>query len=287
VTATAATAGDRCQPSTSSSTSRNSAAVSAADNNASARLASTCGRSGDVSPSAGRRTTRPRSAIAAGSAMSRKGICTTKIDRHENADVNSPPSTGPNAAPATPADAHHRAPTLSAPDASTSNSRLPTITNAPPTACAARAAIRTPKDGATAHAAVAAAKTTRPATVATAGSPRTHTRAAGTATSASTRLNAVRTHATCATSAPKSPKISGRASVTTPESPSTTATTSHSATTTLVFADPTSCDSPLRSAPIERTLPHHADPRRAGPRAKTIRGLSPVRSGTPSATEGS
>ena len=49
VTATAATAGERSQPSTSSSTSRNSAAVSAADSSASARLASTCGRSGEVS----------------------------------------------------------------------------------------------------------------------------------------------------------------------------------------------------------------------------------------------
>ena len=37
-----------------------------------------------------RRATRPRSAIAAGSATSTTGICTTKIDRHENADVKQP-----------------------------------------------------------------------------------------------------------------------------------------------------------------------------------------------------
>ena len=119
VTATAATAGERPQPSTSSSTSRNSAAVSAADSSASARLASTCGRSGEVSRFAWRRTTRPRSAIAAGSASSTTGICTTKIARHENAHVRSPPITGPSAAPATPAAAHRRTPARSAPVAST------------------------------------------------------------------------------------------------------------------------------------------------------------------------
>ena len=170
--------------------------------------------------------------MAAGSASSTTGICTTKIDRHENADVSSPPVTGPSAAPATPAAAHRRAPARSAPVASTSSSRLPTITSAPPTAWAARAAISTPSDGATAHTVVAAANPIRPPAVATAGSPRTHTRAAGTATSASTRLNAISTHATSPTSAPKSRRISGSASVTTPESPSTTATTSDSAATT-------------------------------------------------------
>ena len=235
MTATAATAGERRQPSTISSTSRNSAAVSAADNSASARLASTCGRSGAVLGVARRRTTRPRSAIVAGNAISTTGICTTKIDRHEKADVRSPPVTGPSAAPATPAAAHRRAPARSAPVASTRSSRLPTSTNAPPTAWSARAAINTPSDGATAHAVVAAAKPIRPAAVAVAGSLRTHTRAAGTAASASTRLNAMRTHATSVTSAPKSRRISGSASVTTPESPSTTATTSDNTATVPVL----------------------------------------------------
>ena len=169
-------------------------------------MAITCGRSGDVSRLAGPRTTRPRSAIAAGSASSSTGICTTKIDRHENASVSRPPITGPSAAPATPAAAHRRAPARSAPVASTSSSRLPTITSAPPTAWAARAAISTPSDGATAHTVVAAAKPTRPTAVATAGSPRTHTRAAGTATSASTRLNAIRTHATSPDLGPEVPQ---------------------------------------------------------------------------------
>ena len=88
------------------------------------------------------------------------------------------------------------------------------MTSAPPTACIARAAIRTSSEGAAAQPAVAAAKISRPLAVATAGSPRTHTRAAGTAASASTTLNAVRTHATSPTSAPKSSRISGSASVT-------------------------------------------------------------------------
>ena len=178
-----------------------------------------------------RGTARPRSAIATGSASSTTGICATKIARHENAQVSSPPITGPSAAPATPAAAHRRTPARSAPVASTSSSRLPTITSAPAAAWAARAAISTPSDGATAHTVVAAAKPITPPAVAVAGSPRTHTRAAGTATSASTRLNAIRTHATCPTSAPKSRRISGNANVTTPESPSTTATASDSAAT--------------------------------------------------------
>ena len=104
VTASAATAGELRQPSTSSSTKRNNAAVSAADSSASARLARTCGRSGAVSSvSRCLGTTCPRSEIAAGSASSTTGICTTKIARHENAEVKSPPITGPRAAPATPA----------------------------------------------------------------------------------------------------------------------------------------------------------------------------------------
>ena len=174
--------------------------------------------------------------MAAGSASSTTGICTTKIDRHENAHVSNPPITGPSAAPATPAAAHRRAPARSAPVASTRSSRLPTITSAPAAAWAARAAISTPSDGATAHTVVAAAKPNRPPPVAAAGSPRTHTRAAGTATSASTRLNAISTHATSPTSAPKSRSISGNASVTTPESPSTTATASDRAPTAPVRA---------------------------------------------------
>ena len=60
--------------------------------------------------------TRPRSAIAVGSASSTTGICTTKIARQEKADVRSPPTTGPSAAPATPAAAHRRAPARSDPD---------------------------------------------------------------------------------------------------------------------------------------------------------------------------
>ena len=88
----------------------------------------------------------------------------------------------------------------------------------------------------------------------------THIRAAGTATRARTRLNAISTHPTFPTSAPKSRKTSGNASVTTPESPSTTATTSDNAGTAPVrpagrlvgWCDPRSS---------ERTLPHpHRDP---------------------------
>ena len=113
----------------------------------------------------------------------------------------------------------------------TSSSRLPTITSAPPAACAARAAISTLNDGATAHTVVAAANPITPPAVADAGSPRTHTHAAGTATSASVRLNEISTHATPQTEVPKSRRISGSASVTTPASPSTTATASDSTTT--------------------------------------------------------
>ncbi len=154
-----------------------------------------------------------------------------KIERHEKAEVSRPPRTGPSAAPATPAAAQRRAPTLSEPLASTSSSSPPTITSAPPIACTARAKTRKFSDWAAAHPAVARAKTTSPPATALAGSPRTHSRAAGTAASASTRLNAISTHATCPTCEPKSSRISGSASVTTPESPSTTATTSTSAAT--------------------------------------------------------
>ena len=85
---------------------------------------------------------------------------------------------------------------------------------------------------------------------------RTH-RAAGTATSASTRLNAIRTHATPPTWAPKSRRISGNASVTTPESPSTTATASDSTATVPARAARGLAGSSLRSALIGRSLLEH------------------------------
>src|SRR5918998_5139149 len=118
--------------------------------------------------------------------------------------------------------------------------------------------MRTPSDGATAHTAVATANTTRPPAVAVTGSPRTHTRAAGTAASASTRLNAIRTHATSPTSEPKSRRISGRASVTTPESPSTTATTNASAAIVPVRAVGGPAGRSLGLALIGREASHHA-----------------------------
>ena len=66
--------------------------------------------------------------------------------------------------------AHRRTPARSTPVASTSSSRLPTITSAPAGAWSARAAISTPSDSATAHTVVAPAKPITPPAVAATGS---------------------------------------------------------------------------------------------------------------------
>ena len=84
-TVSAAVAGERRQPSTRSRTSRNNAAVSAADSRARVRLGRTAGRcrSGVSSGAA-------RTASAAGTASTANGTCTTKIACHEIASREQP-----------------------------------------------------------------------------------------------------------------------------------------------------------------------------------------------------
>src|SRR5205823_7797796 len=122
---TAAVAGSVRQPSTNSSTSRNSAAVRAADTNANAALGATAGRR-ELTTGAG---TNARPAInAAGIAAAVSGIWTTKIDCQETVWVSNPPSTGPAAVPTTPDTVHSRTPRRS-PVTATNNSRQPTNTS--------------------------------------------------------------------------------------------------------------------------------------------------------------
>ncbi len=121
------------QPSTSSSTSRNSAAVSAADSSVSAASAGRCGRPaaafgcGDVVW---------RSATSAARAI---GACSRKIHSQPASCVSAPPAAGPTAAPATPAAAQERAARASPSRAASSSSAAQT-SRAPPTAWMQRAA---------------------------------------------------------------------------------------------------------------------------------------------------
>ena len=118
-TVSAAAAGERCQPSTRSRTSRNNAAVSAADSRARVRLGRSAGRCRS-GVSAGTADT----ASAAGTASTAHGTCTTKIACHENACVSSPPATGPVAVPTTPAVTQAATPRRS-PYSATRSSRQP------------------------------------------------------------------------------------------------------------------------------------------------------------------
>ena len=152
-TVRAAAAGEWPQPSTRSRTSRNSAAVSAADSRARVRLGRTAGRCRSGVSSGAARTTS-----AAGTASTANGTCTTKMACHENASVSSPPATGPVAVPTTPAVTQVATPRRS-PYSATSSSRHPTSASAPPSACTHRAAIsasidrrqRAPRRGAGEH----------------------------------------------------------------------------------------------------------------------------------------
>ncbi len=86
-----------------------------------------------------------------------------KIDCQLIAEVIRPPTTGPIADPATPAAAHRAAPRRSSWVAATRSSRQEAITSAPPTACAARAAMSISSVPASAQPADAVANTTSPA----------------------------------------------------------------------------------------------------------------------------
>ncbi len=189
-TVSAAVEAECRQPSTRSSTSKNNAAVSAADSSARVRLGRIAGRcvSGATSGAA-------RTASAAGTASTANGTCTTKIACHEIASVSSPPANGPVAVPITPAVTHAATPRRSS-YSSTSSSKLPTSANAPPSACTHRATISTSIDGATAHHAEAPANAAMPTAVKMRGWARVKVIAAGTAPRPSTRLNAISTHAT-------------------------------------------------------------------------------------------
>ena len=144
--------------------------------------------------------------------------------------MSRPPTTGPAAVPITPAVIQRAIPRRSS-VAATSSSRQPTRANAPPSACTQRAAMSTSIEPASAHAAEAAANTAMPAAHSGAGLRRIVTHAAGTTTTASTRLNAISTHATCATVPSRRRRISGSASVTIAESASTNPTVSASSGT--------------------------------------------------------
>ena len=233
-TVSAAVAGERRQPSTSSSTSRNSAAVRAADSSASVRLARIAGRCRSVFTGGAART-----ASAAGTATTATGTCTTKMACHENASVSSPPATGPVAVPTTPAVTHAATPRRS-PYSAISSSRHPTSASAPPMACTHLAATSPSIEPAQAHQAEAPANTAMPTALSTCGRARTNAIAAGTAPSPSTRLNAISTHATCPTDACRCRRMSGSASVTTAESASTRATVTASSGATARRTRPSS-----------------------------------------------
>ena len=166
-TVSAAVAGERRQPSTRSRTSRNSAAVSAAESSTSATFGAIAGRCRSGGCDAACRGI----ASAAGTASTATGTCTTKIDCQEMASVSRPPATGPAAVPITPAAIQRATPRRSS-VAATSSSRQPTRANAPPSACTQRAAISTSIEPASAHAAEAAANTAMPAAHSGAGSRR-------------------------------------------------------------------------------------------------------------------
>ena len=102
VTAAAAAIGVSRQPSISSRTTRKSAAASAAEINARARFAATCGRIEGAAR--GSRRPSPRTEAATGTATaSATGTWTKKIDCQETSSVSRPPIPGPSAAPAAPA----------------------------------------------------------------------------------------------------------------------------------------------------------------------------------------
>ncbi len=191
-TVSAAAAGERCQPSTRSSTSRNNAAVRAADSSARVRLGRSAGRC-----RSGMGAGTADTASAAGTASTAIGTCTTKIACQENACVSSPPTTGPVAVPTTPAVTHAATPRRS-PYSATRSSRQPIRATAPPSACTQRAASSTSIDGADAHNADEPANTAMPTAQKICGRARVNSSAMGTATSPSTRLNEISTQATCA-----------------------------------------------------------------------------------------
>ena len=215
-TVAAACSGVIRQPSMSISTSRNSAAVSAAEIRPSATLGPMRGRPmGIASAGVG---AGPRST---GIASRAAGVCARKIACQEIASVSSAAER-----PGRPRRrAHRRWPTRRRPWPPTRWSAAGArgaaqTTAAPPIACTQRAATSTSNDGASAHTSEAAAKTSRPAAHTSRGRRRPMS-AAGTATSASTRLNDVMTHATYAISTSNSRRISGRARMTIDESAST------------------------------------------------------------------
>ena len=192
VTTAAAASGVWPQPLISSSTTRNSAAVSAADSSASDTFAASAGRPAGVDAGAGFAERRGISASAA----SASGTCTKKIACQLIASVSTPPTAGPAAAPSPPAAAHTPTARFSEPATVESSSSAAHTAAAPPTAWPARETSSQVKSGASAQPSEAAANSSRPAEQTTPGANRRDRYAAGTATTASTRLKSVSTHAT-------------------------------------------------------------------------------------------
>ena len=166
VTTIPAAAGGMCHPSTSRSTSRNRAAVSAPETRSSARFAGTFGLPAGSASGLTRSRQQPSRVTSA------SGACTRKIDSQPSVSVRIPPAAGPSAAPAMPADAHVRTARASDPPPSVSERRSSAAqtSSAPPTAWTQRAPTSTPNDGASPHASDAAAKTSVP--IANAGTGR-------------------------------------------------------------------------------------------------------------------
>ena len=189
VTTRPAAAGDIPQPSTSSSTMRNSAATSPPDRNSSPRLAPTCGRPAGV---AGRAHAN-RAARRAGRAQAAPGAGRSTPSRASA--VRMPPTAGPSARRG------RRRPPRCARAAGVAaldlgrRSSADATTSAPPAAWTQRAADEQARtSGASPHASDAAAKTSDPATNARQGCAGRHTpparpraRARGCTTSAPTR----------------------------------------------------------------------------------------------------
>ena len=219
VTTSAVAIGSICQPSISSRTIRNSAAVSPALSSTSARFAAMCGRPAG-SCVAWVRTRR------VGSASRIAGTWMKKIASHEISCVRRPPSAGPKAAPSAPAVAQTTAARRSEPVVTGRISSAAVTAIAPPIACTPRLRSSTSNDGASAQNSDAAAKTARPTSSSTPGARRRTRCATGTATTASTMLNPVSTHATCPIESEKRARMSGSASTTIDESLSTSPTAS-------------------------------------------------------------
>src|SRR4051812_1517375 len=218
-TIAAAPSGVYPHPLISRRTIRKSAAVSAADSRASARLAAMCARpTGVWTGWTGVRGTST-------SAASAIGTCARKMACQLMVSVSAPPMAGPAAAPSAPAPAQTAVARRSDPSSRGSSSSAAQTAAAPPSACTPRATRSMVKLSARPQASDAAANTAMPTMQTICGAWRRARYAAGTAARASTRLNSVSTQVTSSMETSKRSRMSGSARMTTDESASTTPTT--------------------------------------------------------------